>query len=148
MTVETHTHEPCYPSSQQRARETRLAQNDLVPALPPRLLVLSDQMKEFKLPTSRGERSSGPWEDHPSPLLLPPSATTLSCLDTFLDQRVMPVPFVERMICPGHLAKYSTHLTSVYSHSNPGEELSTACDSSLLLELHRRPLPPQHPGHE
>lgn len=49
---------------------------------------------------------------------------------------------------PGHLAKYSTHLTSVYSHRNPGEELSAVCDSSLLLQQHRRPLPPQNPGHK
>lgn len=74
----------------------------------------------------------------PGKIIQPPVAPTqphhTQLPDTFLDQRVMPV-------CPGHLAKYSTHLTSVYSHRNPGEELSAVCNSSLLLQQHRRLCP-------
>lgn len=80
-------------------------------------------------------------EDYPSPLLLLPSPTTLSCLDTFLDQRVMPV-------CPGTLPSILHTSPQFIPHRNPGEELSAVCNSSLLLQQHRRPLPPQNPGHK
>lgn len=95
---------------------------------------------------TRLEMSSGSWEGCPAPPLLPPSpyrAQFPGC-----SQRgVMPVLSLERMLCPWHLSKYLTHLTSLDPHSNPGERLSTARDAGLLLEQRKWPLLPGSPGH-